>query len=241
MPVTSGHFYIILLYMSFLSLFLSIFFAKNQAISHAFPLRDTAPMVSRVTSANFISSTPKIARRPMVLKKKAIQKFKPAVPKPTPIIISPVSVTPVVVTPTVSTTASPAVSSDGILFFTNQARQDNGGLAPLQTNSILNSMAAKRVDDMFAYQYFSHTSPDNIDMINLAKTDGYNYSAIGENIIRGDFDSAVAMVNAWMNSPGHRANILNTKYTEIGIAVKKGMYEGRMQWIGVQIFGHQMN
>ena len=52
----------------------------------------------------------------------------------------------------------------------------------------------------------------------------------------GNFDSEKELVQAWMNSSGHRANILNSRYTEIGLAVVKGTYKGETTWIGVQEF-----
>jgi len=60
---------------------------------------------------------------------------------------------------------------------------------------------------------------------------------VGENLALGDFGSDQGVVIAWMNSPGHRANILNAHYKEIGVAVGKGMYDGNETWLAVQSFG----
>ena len=90
---------------------------------------------------------------------------------------------------------------------------------------------------MFAEQYFAHESPLGNDMVALAGTYNYPYRTIGENLAIGNYLSSQQMVTSWMNSSGHRANILNTSYTEIGVAVVRGTFEGREVWIGVQIYG----
>jgi hypothetical protein len=59
----------------------------------------------------------------------------------------------------------------------------------------------------------------------------------GENLILGNFENEAELVQDWMNSPGHRANILNAGYTEIGVSVIKGEYKGESVWIAVQEFG----
>ena len=71
----------------------------------------------------------------------------------------------------------------------------------------------------------------------LAKRFGYEYVVVGENLALGNFGGDQDVVEAWMNSPGHRANILNPKYQEIGIAVGQGKFEGHNTWIAVQSFG----
>ncbi len=59
----------------------------------------------------------------------------------------------------------------------------------------------------------------------------------GENLILGNFASEQEVVQDWMNSPGHRANILNTRFVDIGVAIIKGTYKGETVWVGVQEFG----
>lgn len=139
------------------------------------------------------------------------------------------------------TTPAPATSTElsvrGVIEYTNGARSLNGGLPALIENQTLNRNAQIKVDDMFAKQYFEHESPTGVGPGDLAKMVGYEFVIVGENLALGDFDSDKALVEAWMNSPGHRANILNVHYQEIGVAVKKGMYEGRLTWLAVQSFG----
>lgn len=125
----------------------------------------------------------------------------------------------------------------GTIFFTNMARQDNGGLPALTENTKLDQDAEAKLKDMFARQYFEHVSPDGKGPSDQAKAAGYQYVVIGENLALGNFKNDQALVDAWMNSPGHRANILNTKYLEIGVAVGQGEFEGHQTWLAVQEFG----
>lgn len=123
----------------------------------------------------------------------------------------------------------------GVLDWTNEMRKTYD-LKELKENDNLDAIAMARLNDMFQKQYFEHISPEGISVSDIAKDDNYEYITIGENIALGNFDDDEALVNAWMNSPGHRANILNNRYTEIGIAVKKGNYENRKTWMAIQVF-----
>ena len=127
-----------------------------------------------------------------------------------------------------------------IILETNIARQENGGLLALKENQQLYAAALTKANDMFLNQYFEHESPTGVDPGSLIKAHGYQYITVGENLILGNFASEKEVVDAWMNSPGHRANILNNRYTEIGVAVVKGTYQGDTVWIGVQEFGLPM-
>ncbi len=151
----------------------------------------------------------------------------------------PLRVVAVVTTTTTTTTTAPTgtLSIRGVIEHTNIARAQNGGLPALTENFTLNLNAEMKLQDMFTKQYFEHVSPSGVGPGDLAKTVGYAYVIVGENLALGDFGSDAKLVDAWMNSPGHRANILNTHYQEIGVAVGKGMYEGRNTWLAVQSFG----
>lgn len=124
-----------------------------------------------------------------------------------------------------------------IIAETNVQRYNNGQLLPLIENAKLDAAAKAKAEDMFANQYFEHISPTGVGPAQLAKNVGYAYIVYGENLILGNFDSEKQIVQAWMDSPGHRANILNTRYIEIGVAIIKGTYQGKTAWIGVQEFG----
>ena len=123
-----------------------------------------------------------------------------------------------------------------IIEETNRQRMANG-LTDLAQNTKLADAAEAKANDMFLNQYFEHVSPAGIDPGTLVAGYGYEYIITGENLILGNFKDEADMVEAWMNSPGHRANILNTSYSEIGVAVIKGDYKGEQVWIAVQEFG----
>ncbi len=127
-----------------------------------------------------------------------------------------------------------------ILDFTNKERRAKS-LNPLTSDYILDGIASQRADDLFLNQYFEHESPDGKSAPDLAKEMHYDYLLIGENLALGNFDDSQAIVTAWMDSPGHRANILKPEYQELGVAVKEGMFEGRQVTIAVQIFGKPMS
>ena len=89
---------------------------------------------------------------------------------------------------------------------------------------------------MFNKQYWAHTAPDGKEPWDFMSEAGYSYQVAGENLAR-DFSTTSAMVAAWMASPTHRANIMNGRYTEIGIAVINGTLEGVETTLVVQMFG----
>lgn len=128
------------------------------------------------------------------------------------------------------------LTASGTVAETN-ARREEGGLPALAVNEKLNKSAQIKVDDMFNRQYFAHESPVGDGPGDLASVVGYEYLMVGENLALGNYENDAILVDAWMNSPGHRENIMHAKYTEIGVAVKRGTYEGRIVWLAVQEFG----
>lgn len=131
------------------------------------------------------------------------------------------------------------ISIDGIIHYTNLERQ-KVGLKPLIKNLKLNNSASKKTDDMFTKQYFEHLSPDGTTAADLVKSVDYQFLIVGENLALGIFETDQTLVQAWMNSPTHKANILNSKYTEIGAAVGIGDYKSQKQWMAVQHFAKPM-
>lgn len=134
------------------------------------------------------------------------------------------------------TVATSKLTLEGVLASTNAHRKEHG-LPPLKLNTKLSQAAAIKVDDMLAEQYFAHVSPSGVGASDLAKRVGYDYILVGENLALGNFEDDAELVQAWMDSPGHRANILHARFTEIGISAKKGTYEGKTTWMAVQQFG----
>jgi uncharacterized YkwD family protein/spore coat assembly protein SafA len=107
-----------------------------------------------------------------------------------------------------------------VIQLTNQQRAKNG-LKALTPNWELSRVARYKAMDMRDKNYFSHTSPTYGDPFTMMKNFGIAYRAAGENIAAGQ-STPQEVVNSWMNSPGHRANILSTTYTQIGVGYAKG-------------------
>jgi uncharacterized protein YkwD len=108
------------------------------------------------------------------------------------------------------------------------------GLMRVQENAVLNTAAQHRADDMATRGYFAHTSPQGISPCFWVTSAGYVYSSVAENISAGH-ETTEAVERAWMNSQGHRKNILNAKYTDVGFGIARGMYRGRMTTFVVEI------
>ena len=110
-----------------------------------------------------------------------------------------------------------------VIRLVNEARAQNG-LKPLSANWELSRVARYKSQDMVDRRYFSHTSPTYGTPFQMIKSFGLTYRTAGENIAYGQ-SSPQAVFNAWMNSSGHRANILNSSYTQIGVGyVPSGHY-----------------
>lgn len=129
---------------------------------------------------------------------------------------------------------------EGVVRSTNMQRE-KAGLRPLVNNALLNNSALQKAQDMFTKQYFAHDSPEGIGVGDLAASVGYEYIAIGENLALGNFANDEALVAAWMASPGHRENILDGRYQEIGVVVLQGTYQGKRMWIAIQHFGFPLS
>ena len=102
-----------------------------------------------------------------------------------------------------------------VIRLVNVERSKNG-LQPLKENWELSRVARYKSADMANNAYFSHTSPTYGSPFNMIKNFGIKYSSAGENIAYGQ-KTAAEVMNGWMNSSGHRQNILNPNYTQIGV------------------------
>src|SRR5688572_17626917 len=105
----------------------------------------------------------------------------------------------------------------GLLEETN-AQRSSGSIGALALNDKLSSAAQAKAEDMAARNYWSHNTPEGNPPWVFFSNAGYDYKAAGENLAYG-FDSSNATVVAWMNSEGHRANILNNSFTEVGFGI----------------------
>lgn len=127
------------------------------------------------------------------------------------------------------------IDSMVLIELTNKDRIAQG-LAPLSYNAKLAASSNLKADDMAKGQYFSHNSPSGVTPWQWFSRAGYTYRYAGENLAV-DFSDSASIETAWMNSPGHRANILNPNYTEIGISLATGIHKGRETTYVVQHFG----
>ena len=118
---------------------------------------------------------------------------------------------------------------------TNQGRVVNG-LPDLQVSPLLQAAAQEKASDMASKGYFAHTSPQGLTPWYWFQQVGYNFDYAGENLAV-NFSDSQDVTTAWMNSPEHRANILSTDFTQIGIATAQGMYEGQLTTFVVEEFG----
>lgn len=118
---------------------------------------------------------------------------------------------------------------------TNQVRESDS-LSTLRTNPLLVKAARMKAEDMAAKGYFAHNTPDGKTPWYWFDQAGYDYAAAGENLAV-NFTDSKDVTDAWMRSPGHRANIMSGNYTEIGIATAEGTYKGKLAIFVVQEFG----
>jgi uncharacterized protein YkwD len=116
------------------------------------------------------------------------------------------------------------INSSDVISITNQQRANNG-LPALSYNSKLAQAAQAKAQDMFAKNYWAHYAPDGTSPWSFITGAGYTYTTAGENLAKY-FDTSAGVVNGWMNSAGHRANILNSGFLETGVAVMNGNLQG---------------
>lgn len=116
--------------------------------------------------------------------------------------------------PLLISAAQPSVDQQ-VIDLVNQQRQQHG-CAALTRSAQLSSAATAHSQDMALHDLFSHTGSDGSTMVSRAVAAGYNYSMLAENLAAGAA-TAEEVVAGWMNSPGHRANILNCDLRELGV------------------------
>ncbi|OEJ62174.1 RNA polymerase [Streptomyces agglomeratus] len=133
--------------------------------------------------------------------------------------------------PAVQPDTAPSSFAQQVTALVNTERAENG-CGPVSQNSRLDTAAARHSADMAARDFFDHTNPDGAGPGERITAAGYGWSTYGENIARGQQTPAEVM-ESWMNSSGHRANILNCSFKEIGIGKHEG--SGGPWW--TQVFG----
>ncbi|NLL05877.1 MAG: SafA/ExsA family spore coat assembly protein [Clostridiaceae bacterium] len=107
-------------------------------------------------------------------------------------------------------------------------QRTKAGLQALTQNWQLSRVARYKSQDMIDRGYFAHNSPTYGSPFKMMESFGLRYSAAGENIAMGQ-QSPAQVMNAWMNSPGHRNNIMSPSFTQIGVGLAKDR-KGRMYW-----------
>lgn len=214
------------------------------------PLSSTSS-VSATTTKQSNSKSATLAPKKIVATKKPTTSSK--VSMPGALVVAKPAPTPVPPAPTPTSTPTQPTSPDAgtpnnegalnqedIFVIVNKERAA-AGLPLLTFNKRLSAIAEIKAVDMINKQYFAHIAPDGTDIAALAIRYGYPYLNIGENLAMGDFVTSAEVMDGWMHSPGHRANILNKSYTEIGISAVEGYYEGHYIWFAVQEFGRPMD
>jgi uncharacterized protein YkwD len=134
--------------------------------------------------------------------------------------------------------AAANVDSNEIIRLTNIERAKHG-LPELKYNPALEVAAQKKGENMIAENYWAHFAPSGKSPWDFITGSGYRYTYAGENLAR-NFTDSTAVVEAWMNSPTHKENIVNPQYQDIGIAVLQGNLLGQQTILVVQEFGKPM-
>jgi hypothetical protein len=109
-------------------------------------------------------------------------------------------------------------------------------VSTLTLNPLLVAAAQAKANDMAAKSYFAHVSPEGVSPWHWFEEAGYRYKYAGENLAV-DFSDSTDVNTAWMKSPTHRENLLDPHFTEIGIAIAEGFYDGHPTTFVVQEFG----
>lgn len=128
-----------------------------------------------------------------------------------------------------------SVTPSAIIQLSNQARKTQG-LASLKNNTALTKAAQAKAKDMISNDYFAHISPKRVTPWYWFSQAGYRYTSAGENLAI-DYVNSEDVIQAWLDSPSHRKNLLNSKYQDIGVAVATGEINGTTSVIVVQMFG----
>ncbi|HXV26912.1 MAG TPA: CAP domain-containing protein [Candidatus Paceibacterota bacterium] len=140
---------------------------------------------------------------------------------------------PTVAPPAATPAPAPASQEQGLVAAMN-AERSSRGTAALVPDATLNGLARAHAQDMAAKNYFSHTSPDGTTFQMRIAASGYSFATAAENI--GLASSWTSIVPNWMNSEGHRNNILNAVHTRVGTGTAVGAYQGNQVVYAVAVF-----
>lgn len=128
-----------------------------------------------------------------------------------------------------------AINASSLIDMTNDVRQE-ANLRPLEPNHKLTQAAYRKAYDILNHGYFAHTNPSGKPFYQWIEEESYNYLYAGENLAI-DFTTNEGVLAAWLQSPSHRANIVNANYTEIGLVTLRGTWQDHETTVVVQMFG----
>ncbi|RJR15488.1 CAP domain-containing protein [Candidatus Microgenomates bacterium] len=131
------------------------------------------------------------------------------------------------------------ITVDKLLEYTNQQRSAEGA-PPLSLNEQLSQAAAGKAADMFGKDYWAHNGPEGETPWDFINGAGYAYIVAGENLAK-NFNDSQSVVQAWMDSPSHRENLLRNQYADVGFAVVNGTLNGEDTTLVVQMFGKRLS
>jgi len=131
--------------------------------------------------------------------------------------------------------AQTSLTPQQVVMATNDVRQAQG-LTLLAEDSALSRAAQARARDMAQRNYFSHRDPEGEYVWPSVRKQGYAFTRVAENIAV-NYESADAVLKGWLDSSGHRANIMDDRFRDIGVGVAEGVYKGDSAYYVVQIFG----
>jgi len=204
-----------------------LYFAQGQ-------LTVTVPKVTKPTTAPTVAPTAKPTTAPTVTptaKPTTAPTVAPTAKPTTAPTVAPTAkpTTAPTVAPTAKPTTAPTTApidatavQKEVLALVNEQRAA-AGVAALVLDTKLSEVATAKAQDMYDNNYFSHTSPTYGSPFDMLKTFGVSYRTAGENIAYGQ-RSAQQVMTDWMNSSGHRANILNASYTKLGVGYVNGKW-----------------
>lgn len=129
------------------------------------------------------------------------------------------------------------INTNDVFIASNQERI-KAGLDPLTINNSLVYAATAKANHMFANNYWAHIAPDGTTPWSFIITSGYSYSTAGENLAKG-FNTSVGVVDGWMGSPTHKANVLNVDFKDVGYAAVNGTLLGEDVTLVVAMYGTQ--
>lgn len=129
-----------------------------------------------------------------------------------------------------------AAVNGGVLLAQSNADRLKNGLSLLEENPLLTRAAQTKADDMLARGYYAHVTPEGRTPLYFVDQVGYKYLNLGENLDLTYLSTEEDVETAWMNSPEHRANLLLPQFTEVGVGISSGEYQGNQVTFAVEIY-----